>query len=69
MIVPVAIAGTEAILPKGAKWPWRGSVTVTIGTPFTAQEVLDGRGSDKRDALEAIGAHTMAAVGNLLGKP
>ena len=67
-VVPIAIAGTEAVLPKGAKWPRRGSVTITIGTPFTAQKIADARDGDKRDALDALGAHTMTAIAELLAQ-
>ena len=65
-IVPIAIAGSEQVLPKGAKWPRRGSVRITIGTPFTAQEIADAHAGDKRDALDALGTHTMTAIAGLL---
>lgn len=65
-VIPIAIAGSERVLPRGAKWPRRGSVSITIGTAFTAGDVLNTHAGDKRDALEAIGAHTMTAVQGLL---
>ncbi len=33
-LVPVRIKGLEIILPRGAKWPRRGKVTVVIGAPL-----------------------------------
>ena len=52
-IVPVAMVGTNRILPKGAKWPRRHHVRITIGRPFTAQEVLAAHPGEK----DALGAH------------
>ena len=34
MIVPVAIWGSENVLPKGARWPHRNPVNVHFGEPF-----------------------------------
>ena len=64
-IVPVAIQGTNAILPKGAKWPRHHHVTITIGRPFTAKDVLAAHAGEK-DALGVIGDATMAAIASLL---
>lgn len=64
-IVPVAIEGTNAILPKGVKWPRRHHVQITIGPPFTAQAVLDAHPGVK-DALGLIGDTTMGAIAALL---
>jgi len=64
-IVPVAIEGTNRILPKGAKWPHRHHVRITIGTPFTAQEVLAAHPGEK-DALNIIGEATMAEIAALM---
>jgi long-chain acyl-CoA synthetase len=33
-IVPIGLQGTHAILPKGARWPRRGPVTVRFGRPL-----------------------------------
>jgi 1-acyl-sn-glycerol-3-phosphate acyltransferase len=32
-VVPIAVRGTRAILPVGARWPRRGDVEIEIGTP------------------------------------
>ena len=64
-IVPVAMEGTHRILPKGAKWPRRHHVRITIGSPFTAAEALAARPGEK-DALNLIGEATMAAISGLM---
>lgn len=42
VIVPVAIWGSERVLPKGARWPRRSLITITFGRPFR----LPATGSD-----------------------
>jgi 1-acyl-sn-glycerol-3-phosphate acyltransferase len=64
-VVPVALCGTNQILPKSAKWPRRHHVHVKIGQPFTAQEILAAHPGEK-DALMVIGRETMAAIAALL---
>ncbi|MBE0504889.1 MAG: AMP-binding protein [Desulfuromonadales bacterium] len=34
-VVPVRINGLDKVLPRGARWPKRGRVTVTFGVPLT----------------------------------
>jgi 1-acyl-sn-glycerol-3-phosphate acyltransferase len=68
-IVPVAIEGTERILPRGSKRPHRGRVQISIGRPFTAQEVLAQSEAQGRDALTAIGEATIAAIAGLMSAP
>lgn len=55
-IVPVHIAGTDRILPKGAKKLRRGSATITIGRPVWAEEGEDTRHLAVRieDAVAAL---------------
>ena len=65
-IVPVAIVGTNRILPKGARRPHRHHVRITIGPAFTAQEVLEAHPGE-RDALGVIGRATMEAIAALMG--
>ena len=65
-IIPIAIDGTEKILPKGAKWPQRGPTTIKIGLPITVAQILSDS-TDKREALPLIGEATMTAIGALLG--
>ncbi|MCQ3807127.1 MAG: 1-acyl-sn-glycerol-3-phosphate acyltransferase [Acidimicrobiia bacterium] len=51
-IVPVGIAGTEAALPAGAKFPSRVRVAIVVGEPIWAPE-----GRMSRPALAALSAH------------
>ena len=69
VIVPVAIEGTERILPKGAKRMRRSHVTVTVGPPLTVEHLLSAKPADQKDALTWIGAATMAAISDLLKGP
>lgn len=65
-IVPVAIEGTERMLPKGAKFILRSRVRVSIGKPLTAQAILDAHPHAAKESLDIIGAATMAAIADLL---
>ncbi|HEX9888177.1 MAG TPA: lysophospholipid acyltransferase family protein [Nitriliruptorales bacterium] len=47
-VLPVHLAGTGGVLPKGSRWPRRAAVTVRIGPP------LDLRGSGAALATTAI---------------
>jgi hypothetical protein len=42
-VVPVHLAGTERILPKGASLPRRASTTITIGSPLHLGPKEDAR--------------------------
>jgi 1-acyl-sn-glycerol-3-phosphate acyltransferase len=44
-IVPIAITGTDGVLPRGAKWVRKGKIRVRMGTPFrpAAPEGKPGR--------------------------
>ena len=64
-IVPVAIVGTNHILPKGAKRPCRHHVRITVGEPFTARQIQAAHPEEK-DALALIGRETMAAIAALM---
>lgn len=66
VIVPVAIEGTERVLPKGAKRLRRSRVRVTVGPPLTVEQLLSSKPAEQKDALTWIGAETMAAIGRLL---
>lgn len=67
VIVPVAIEGTEKILPKGAKRMRRAAVRITVGRPITVEEILAAKPAGDKDALRFIGAATMSAIADLLG--
>jgi 1-acyl-sn-glycerol-3-phosphate acyltransferase len=57
-VVPVAVAGTFGILPKGGIVPRAGQVEVRIGAPI----VTTGLTYDDRDALVARAATAMAGL-------
>lgn len=56
-VVPVALLGTAACLPKGAKWPRRVPVSLRYGKPFVVQQ--------RRPTGERI-SHEEAAEGIML---
>ncbi|MGO8672226.1 MAG: lysophospholipid acyltransferase family protein [Capsulimonadaceae bacterium] len=66
-IVPVAMEGTQNILPKGTSKIRRGPVSITIGPPVTAQQILDAHeGEIGKDALDIIGRGVMARIDGLM---
>lgn len=67
LIVPVAIQGTEKMLPKGAKWIRRARVHIRVGPPLDPEAVLAAKPEGAKDALVYLGAATMAAIGELIG--
>ena len=42
-VIPIGIAGTDVVLPKGARSPWRASTAVVFGSPIPPGAL---RGSD-----------------------
>ena len=68
-IVPVAIEGTEKMLPKGAKRLRRAAVRITVGAPLRVEEILATKPDGEKDALGFIGAATMTAIGDLITPP
>ncbi len=61
-IVPLAITGTDQVLPKGARWIRRARVTMTYGPPFRLPALTE------RD-YQAIADLLMAQVARLLPAP
>ena len=54
-VVPVAVLGTAACLPKGAKWPHRVPVSLRYGKPFLVMERRpDGTRVSHEEAADAI---------------
>jgi len=41
-VLPMGIAGTHAMLPRGGKWPKRGRIRVVIDKPFRYEEIAAG---------------------------
>ena len=69
VIVPMAVEGTEKILPKGAKFLRRSHVTVTVGPPLRVADLMAAKPDTEKDALAWIGAETMRAIGDLMQNP
>jgi 1-acyl-sn-glycerol-3-phosphate acyltransferase len=54
-VVPVALTGTRAVLPPGARWPRRSRVSMRFGKPFrVAQHRPSGERISFQDAVDAI---------------
>jgi 1-acyl-sn-glycerol-3-phosphate acyltransferase len=67
-IVPIAVEGTEKVLPYSAKRLHRAKVYLTVGKPFTAEEVMAEAGTGK-EGLEAIAKRVMAEIASLMRAP
>lgn len=69
MIVPVAIEGTEKMLPKGAKRLRRAPVRITVGESLSVEGMLAAKPEGVKDALGFIGEATMGAIAGLIKRP
>jgi 1-acyl-sn-glycerol-3-phosphate acyltransferase len=62
-VLPVAVTGTQEVMPKGIIWPRRHPVTLRFGKPFVVQQSrADGSRISHEDASDAI----MLAIAELL---
>jgi len=66
--LPVALLGTDMVLPRDAHRLRRGRITVRIGPPLRvgAPSDEDGQGTGRRDELDAIGRRYMTEIARLL---
>ncbi len=65
-IVPVGIAGSHRVWPRGQKLPHPGGrVTIRVGTPFRLSEVLP-EGTDRRAGKGLATTHIMRRIAALL---
>jgi 1-acyl-sn-glycerol-3-phosphate acyltransferase len=55
-VVPVAVAGTERVMPVGARWPRPARISVTFGEPltFAEQKGMAGNGRARRVVTDRI---------------
>ena len=67
-IVPIALEGTDQVLPKHGGLH-RAHVTATIGKPMTAAEMLAANPDPAKDALTIISEATMRAIAALMSEP
>ncbi|MDR7542907.1 MAG: lysophospholipid acyltransferase family protein [Armatimonadota bacterium] len=63
LVLPLAVIGTQQVMPKGARFPRLRPVTVRIGPPIRASKVA---GRLDRELLERWGQTFMAAIAALL---
>jgi 1-acyl-sn-glycerol-3-phosphate acyltransferase len=65
-VVPVAVAGTERIMPIGARWPRPHRFSVTFGEPLTFPEHRGkaGNGRARREVTDRI----MESIAELTGQ-
>jgi len=61
-VVPCAILGTFAAMPRGARWPKPAAVTVRFGEPVSAATLAAEAGSRDPDALAAALRDRVAAL-------
>ena len=67
-IVPVALEGTDRVLPKHGRLH-RAHVTATIGEPRTAKEMLTAYSGEETDPLTIISMMTVQAIAALMTEP
>jgi long-chain acyl-CoA synthetase len=54
-IIPIAVKGGHAVLPKGASWPSRAAVTVRFGQPMAIEAGADPDSTIHRLEAEVAG--------------
>jgi 1-acyl-sn-glycerol-3-phosphate acyltransferase len=68
VILPVAVIGTDRVLPKGARRPGRGTIRVRIGEPMrvngAARRVAAGRAD--REQADSVGRRFMDEIARML---
>lgn len=70
LVVPVGLIGTDALLPKGAKFPRYKRITVRFGEPIAAAE-LDFPGeavAENARARRVVADAVVEAIGKLTGQ-
>ena len=66
-VIPVAMVGTERLMPPGAKIPRPGRIGIKIGKPLTFEEFADAPAGARQ--RRAVTDRVMAAIGELSGQP
>jgi 1-acyl-sn-glycerol-3-phosphate acyltransferase len=64
-VVPVALVGTHACLPRGARWPRPGAATVAFGPPLRLPPELSRDDATLRIAAAVHMLHSGARIGAL----
>ena len=65
-IVPVAVIGTDWVLPSDGRRRRRRQVIIEYGEPLTFEDLCQT--GDSRQNMEEVGKRTMSAIGDLLAK-
>lgn len=65
-VVPVAVIGTDKVLPAHAKFFHFHPVKIIYGKPLTFPDLYESK--DSRQAMEEVGRLTMAAIAEMLAK-
>lgn len=63
-VVPVAVAGTDKVLPPHSKRPHFHPVRITYGRPLRFTDLYDVE--ESRQTIEEVGRRVMAEIANLL---
>ena len=66
-IVPVAVSGTERVLPPGAKFPKPVKVSIKIGKPFYLENI-DQISKDRKEILQKQADDAMGKVYELVNE-
>lgn len=68
-ILPVAVIGTDVVLPRGASRPRRGTIRVRVGAPIRVDEAGNSpvRTRADRERIDALGQMYMGVIARLLG--
>ncbi|BDI29230.1 1-acyl-sn-glycerol-3-phosphate acyltransferase [Capsulimonas corticalis] len=65
-IIPIAVEGTEKVLPKGSSKIHRARVILTVGKPITAQQIIEAHPEAGKDVLTLIGKEVMGEIAKLM---
>ena len=68
-IIPIAVQGTEKVLPKGSSKIHRARVTLIVGKPVTAKEIIEAHPEAGKDVLTLIGREVMGEIAKLMHEP
>jgi 1-acyl-sn-glycerol-3-phosphate acyltransferase len=66
-VIPVAMVGTDRLLPPGSKIPRPGRIEIRIGKPLAFSEFADA--PNKARQRRAVTDQVMTAIGELAGQP
>jgi 1-acyl-sn-glycerol-3-phosphate acyltransferase len=70
-VLPVAVLGSNEVLPRGARRMRRATIAVRIGEPIPVSRPGQARAGGKRDReeIDALGRRFMGAIAQLMAAP